>query len=190
MKKMKKLKICIASGLAFVSMLGGIFVGTRNTLAENASEEIKASSLWEPVDGITLEDNVDVPDYMKYGRYAKSFKGEPNFLNITSDAEQNLEPWELNGVKMTSTMDNQSISYKLTLDLNGFTSVDDLLTFAPIPTVRSAQDYTEIEVMLQFLKALQDGALQRKALLQDQGEEPQDRRLQLSECPYRLQLHR
>lgn len=149
MKKMKKLKICIASGLAFVSMLGGIFVGTRNALAENASEEIKASSLWETVDGITLEDNVDVPDYMKYGRYAKSFKGESNFINITSAEEQNLEPWELNGVKMTSTMDNQSISYKHTLDLNGFTSVDDLLTFAPIPTVRSAQDYTEIEVMLQ-----------------------------------------
>lgn len=149
MKKMKKLKICLASGLAFVSMLGGIFVGSWNALAESAPEAQKASSLWEEVDGITLEDNVDVPDYMKYGRYANSFKGEQNIIEITSDEEQNLEPWELNGLKITSDMDDKSISYKHTLDLNGLTTADEFLTFAPIPAVQSAQDYTEIEILLE-----------------------------------------
>ena len=149
MEKMKKLKICIASGLAFVSILGGVFVGSWNALAESAPEAQKASSLWEEVDGITLVDNVDVPDYMKYGKYATSYYDPDNLVTISTEAEQNLQDWELNGLKMTSDMDNQSISYKHTLDLNGFTTADEFLTFAPIPTVQSAQDYTEMEILLQ-----------------------------------------
>lgn len=149
MEKMKKLKICIASGLACVSMFGGVFVGMQNTAAENAPEAQKASSLWETVDGITLEDNVDVPDYMKYGKYATSYNDPDNLITISTEEEQNLQAWELNGLKMTSDMDNQSISYKNTLDINGLTTADEFLTFAPLPMVRSAQDYTEMEILLQ-----------------------------------------
>ncbi len=151
MEKMKKLKICIASGLAFVSMLGGVFVGAKQTVAEDAGDVSKvqtASSLWENVDGITLENNVDVPDYMKYGKYSTVFKSANDVKEATAE-KQNLEPWELNGMKMTSELDNMGITYKNTLDLNGFTTADEFLTVAPIPTVQSAHDYTEVEFLLQ-----------------------------------------
>ncbi len=151
MEKMKKLKICIASGLAFASMLGGVFVGVRHTVAEDAQDALKvqtASSLWENVEGITLENNVDVPDYMKYGKYSTVFKSADDVKEATEE-KQNLEPWELNGMKMTSELDNMSISYKNTLDLTGFTTADEFLTVAPIPMVQSAHDYTELEFLLQ-----------------------------------------
>lgn len=149
MKKMNKLKICIASALALASALGGVFTGSWNVVAESAPEAQKASSLWETVDGMTLQDNVDVPDYMKYGKYATSYNDPDNLIYVLNDEEQNLEPWELNGMTITSDMDNKSISYKNVLDLNGFTTADEFLTFAPIPMVRSAQDYTEMELLLQ-----------------------------------------
>lgn len=149
MKKMRKCKACIAAGIAFVAMLGGIFVGTRYTRAENATEMQTASSLWESVEGITLEDNVDVPDYMKYGKYSTNRKNPESIKEIRTDEEQNLKAWELNGLMMTSESDNRSISFKNTLDLNGFTRTDEFLTVAPIPSVRGVLDYTEVEFMLQ-----------------------------------------
>ena len=151
MEKMKKLKICIASGLAFVSMLGGVFVGAKQTVAEDAGDASKvqtASSLWENVNGITLENNVDVPDYMKYGKYSTVFKSSDHIHQATEE-KQDLQPWELNGMKMTSELDDMSISYKNTLDLTGFTTADEFLTVAPIPMVQSAHDYTEVEFLLQ-----------------------------------------
>ena len=152
MEKMKKFKICIASGLAFVSMFGGVFVLAQHTNAENAPEAQTASSLWESVDGITLTDNVDVPDYMKYGKYTTTYakKGtEPILYEVLTDDQQNLEDWELNGLKMVSTMEGQSISYKHTLDLNNLSSSEDLLTLAAIPSTRGTMDFDGLEIMLQ-----------------------------------------
>lgn len=149
MGKMKKSIACIVAGIAFVTTLGGIFVGTRLTNAEDAPAAQTASSLWESVEGITLEDNVDVPDYMKYGNYSTGYDSPESVKNVSSDDEQNLQPWEINGLKMTSEADNRSISFKNTLDISSLTKYDDLITLAPIPTVRGVQDYTEVEVMLQ-----------------------------------------
>ena len=149
MGKMKKSIACIVAGLAFVTTLGGIFVGTRLTNAEDAPATQTASSLWETVEGITLEDNVDVPDYMKYGYYATDYQNPKTLKNVNSDDKQNLEPWEMNGLKMISEADNRSISFKNTLDISSFTKYDDLITLAPIPTVRGVPDYTEVEVLLQ-----------------------------------------
>ncbi len=150
MGKIKKGIACIAAGLAVVAMLGGIFVGTQYTSAENDAPEVQtASSLWENVEGIELEDNVDVPDYMKYGNYATDYKKPEEMKTVSSDAEQNLQPWELNGLLMTSEADNRSISFKNTLDISGFTEADDLITLAPIPAVRGVLDYTEVEIKLQ-----------------------------------------
>ena len=149
MEKMKKLKLFVASGLAVVSMLGGVFVSAQYTKAENAPEAQTASSLWETVDGITLENNVDVPDYMKYGKYALDYNDPENMVEVLTDDKQNLSDWELNGLKMTSTVENQSITYKHTLDLNGLSSSDEFLTFAPIPVTRGTQDYASLVVTLQ-----------------------------------------
>lgn len=149
MKKMKKCKACIAAGIAFVAMLGGVFVGTRHTSAENATEMQTASSLWESVEGFTLEDNVDVPDYMKYGKYSTDRKKPESIKEILTDDEQNLQAWELNGLMLTSESDGRSISFKNTLDLNGFKRTDEFLTVAPIPSVRGVVDYTTVEFMLQ-----------------------------------------
>ena len=151
MGKIKKGIACIAAGLAVVSMLGGIFVGAQYTSAENDAPEAQtASSLWENVEGIELEDNVDVPEYMKYGYYATDYNQLPETMtNVSSAEEQNLEPWELNGLLMTSEADNRSISFKNTLDISSFTKYDDLITLTPIPSVRGVLDYTEVEVLLQ-----------------------------------------
>lgn len=149
MNKMKNFKICIASGLAVVALLGGVFVGARNTIAENAPELQTASSLWENVEGITLEDNVDVPNYMKYGKYATDYRAPENLIEVSTDEEQNLAAWELNGLMMTSDADNKSISFKNTLDISNLTANDEFLTFSPIPSTRGLYDYTEVEFLFQ-----------------------------------------
>ena len=148
MEKMKKLRICVASGLAFATMFGGIFVATQSTNAEDAPAAITASSLWEPADGITLTDNVDVPDYMRYGKYSNDYNAT-EFESVLTDEKQNLPDWQLNGLQMKSTVDNQSITYKHTLDLNGMTKDDEFLTFAPIPASRGTQDFVGMDILLQ-----------------------------------------
>lgn len=152
MKKTKSWKIGIAAGLAFVATLGGLLVRTSYTSADTTPTTQAASSLWETPSGITLQDNVDVPDYMKYGKYATSYGSStvsPVLKEVRTDEEQNLEPWETNGLKITSGVDKKSFTYKNTVDISDFTTEDEFLTFTPLASSRGSYDYTEIQLTLQ-----------------------------------------
>lgn len=143
-----KLRATIILVLTFVVCGMGLFLSLKSGRAANAVSEVNAASLWENVEGFTVENNVDVPDYMKYGKYSTVYSSQ-EMSSVSNDEEQNLEDWELNGVKITSEIDNKSISFKNTVDISNFKTYDEFLTFTPLTSNRGAYDYTEIQFVLQ-----------------------------------------
>lgn len=147
---MKKKLVGILSAIttAFVCIS---FALTLNGTAENVSQPNTAmdspSKLWADVSGFKVEENVDVPDYMKYGKVLNSPSVEE--ILVTADSQEDyLMDWEKNGVKLTSETANKSIAFKNLIDVSKLTLNDDLIVFSPLMTSRGTFDYTKVSVTL------------------------------------------
>lgn len=148
---MKKKLACILS--AVMTVFACVSLGlTANSFAENAprldtSAMDSPSKLWSEVSGFSVEENVDVPDYMKYGKVLNSPSVEE--ILVTAESEEDyLEDWEKNGVKLTSETANKSIEFKNLIDVSKMTLADDLIVFSPLMTSRGTFDYTKVSITL------------------------------------------
>ena len=148
---MKKKLACILS--AVMTVFACVSLGfTANSFAENAprldtSAMDSPAKLWSEVSGFSVEENVDVPDYMKYGKVLNSPSVEE--ILVTAESEEDyLEDWEKNGVKLTSETANKSIEFKNLIDVSKMTLADDLIVFSPLMTSRGTFDYTKVSITL------------------------------------------
>ena len=146
MKGKKKLLVSFAlcGILAFsAAAMQGVVAEEKN--AGNPS----AAQLWREVEGVTVEGNVDVPDYMKYGAFTNYQNSSVVYTVDENSNEDYLEDWEGNGVKITANAENKKVYFKNVLDVSTLTYDEDLLVLAPLAQNRGSVDFTEIEIMLE-----------------------------------------
>ena len=146
MRKKKKLLACFAlcGVLAFsaATMQGAV---AEEKIAENAG----AAELWQEIENVTVEGNVDVPDYMKYGAFTNYQNTSVIYTVDENSDEDYLEDWERNGVKITATAENKKVYFKNVLDVSALTYDEELLVLAPLAQNRGSVDFTEIEIVLE-----------------------------------------
>lgn len=97
--------------------------------AENTQEvaDVSPSSLWEIPNGVTIENNVDVPSYVTSGLVYDETQKKAVEFNPDS-----LADWQKNGVKITSLNSRNPIRFKNYIDVSKTTKDDVLLEFCPI----------------------------------------------------------
>lgn len=144
----KKLLSYILCAVCCVSLLAGGVSAFAGVHAENGSaggEKTKSPvDLFTAASGITLEGNVDLPEYFYTG---KSLSSKDEVHDKNSDYWQ---PWQINGVKVTATTTVRSLQFNNVIDVASSTKDDCLLAFSPITASRHvSEDFSTLYVTLQ-----------------------------------------
>lgn len=148
MTKTKKIVLpCLLGGVLLAGSLGAAMGAVFGTAAE--SVQLSADSpaaLWEVSSGVKVEENVDVPDYMLYG---KEFKNVNDMTEYTPEsADLGLEEWQKNGVKFTPSAANRWVDFENVVDISSFTANDILLAFTPLTSTRGNAEIYEFDVKI------------------------------------------
>lgn len=115
---------------------------------EDTGKTATASDLWKAENGITLQNNVDVPDYMKYGSFIQEWDRN-KVITVDENSENDyLEEWEKNGMLVSSSVTDSVIEFKNTVNISDFTTNDVLLAFSPLTATRGIAEYTQTDIKL------------------------------------------
>ena len=143
----KKIATAVATLTFFASATGGVLLGFAE--GNNAQNSPASVGLWEETSGFTVTKNVDVPDYMKYGAFVHYSDTTKLYTVDENSQEDYMEDWEKNGVQLTSSVPGKKMYYSNVVNIDSFTTSDDLLVFTPLSSKRGAPDFTEIEFVLE-----------------------------------------
>lgn len=145
----KKLLSYILCAVCCVSLLAGGATALIHAAAEGESGSSAAlssgpASLFTAPLGITLEENVDLPEYFYTGKSASS--GD----EVHDKNSDYWQPWQINGVKVTATTTVRALQFNNVIDLSSATKDDCLLAFSPITSSRHvSEDFSTLYVTLQ-----------------------------------------
>ena len=134
--------LCVCTSV----VMGGS--ATAQTALEGTNANVDSpADLWVANSAFVVEENVEVPDYMKYGKILQYPSTE--IMHITPESEEDyLEDWETNGVKLTSSVANKSIEYANLIDISTLTKQDDLIVLSALTKARGMFEYTTLQVTL------------------------------------------
>ena len=138
-KSIKKKRLIAAFGVAAcmvtLSAAAALAGGAEET---GAKDRNTPSSLWRTEEGIAVQSNTDVPQYAKNGY----------LHNGKYISEEDLEDWQKNGVKVTSSTENNYLTYSNMICVDGFTKDDRLVEILPLTSIRGALDFSGMQVLL------------------------------------------
>lgn len=119
----------------------GVTVGNA---ADNEEYKVTPSSLWTAADGITVEENVDLPEYFYNGKALTT--GE----TVHDRNSSYWSPTDINGILVSSTTTVRSLDFNNVIDVSEYTKNDRLLDFTPITSSRHVSaDFGTLYVTLQ-----------------------------------------
>ena len=137
--KQKRRKSCIKAIALGVIAFVCLGCASITAFASNSQQNVgnKIESRWNVDAGVSIEGNVDVPLAAKQGyRYGKEIN------------ESDLEPWEKNGLKISSETEAGYAYYSNIIDINGFTKNDRIIEVLPLTSLRGSSDFSSFKVIL------------------------------------------
>lgn len=141
----KKLLKYVLNTVVCISLLAsGITVLVASTSSVENDTEKSPSSLWTAGAGITIEKNVDLPEDFYNGKSPST--GD----TVHTKDDDFWQPWQINGLKVTSTTTVRELSFNNVIDLSKSTKDDVLLAFSPIAATRHVtESFSTFYVTLQ-----------------------------------------
>lgn len=138
MNQRKKAIKTIAIGLIAIVSLGCASITAGASTPSRIEDKYNTpASLWTVDAGLSITENCDIPHAAKQGyRWGKEI------------TENDLEPWEKNGVKISSETEVGYAYFSNIIDINGFTKNDHLLELIPLTSLRGTSDFSSIRVLL------------------------------------------
>ena len=118
----------LLTAIAFTSVFS---VMTKNTVADDV-QSVSPKSLFTVGNGITIQEDYDLPSYMTNGYVLYSDK-EGQLVDRSYFSEG-----EVNGIKVTSKSEVNKVEYNNVINVDGFTKDDVLFEFAPLSSFRVA----------------------------------------------------
>ena len=146
-KRCKAFATFILASLAGINIIAGAF----SAMAEDnvKSSNIPSEGLWDVTSGFTIEKNVDVPDYMKYGSFVH-YSNINKIYTVDENSEDDyLEDWETNGVRITSKIPEKEIYFSNIVNIDSFTTKDNLLVISPLNERRGIKDFSKMVITLE-----------------------------------------
>lgn len=146
MTRTKKIvSLLLAAGLLAA---GGVGAALTGVAAEDTSVPAEGSpaALFTLPQGVTVQSDVSVPDYMLYGKELDAANAVTEYTQESSDL--GLEAWQMNGVKFTPSSANRWVEFSNVVDISSFSSNDILFAFTPLATARGNADFNEFNVKL------------------------------------------
>ena len=129
--------------LFFTGTIIGVCAAGTNEGAKNDGA-VSPADLWIADDSVSIEANVDTPEYMRTGWYG-DYRDSQNPYIVE---EEDLPEYRKNGIYVTSLAGNAAITYKNVLDASRFTKEDELLSIVPISPNRGNTSFTEFDIRL------------------------------------------
>ena len=144
-KTKKVLSLLLVAGVLAASGTGAAFAGVS---AEDVSAPAEGSpaALFTLPQGVTVQSDVSVPDYMLYGKELDAASAVTEYTQDSDDL--GLEAWQMNGVKFTPSSANRWVEFSNVVDISSYSSNDILFAFTPLATARGNADFNEFNVKI------------------------------------------
>ena len=144
-KTKKVLSLLLVAGVLAASGTGAALAGVS---AEDVSAPAEGSpaALFTLPQGVTVQSDVSVPDYMLYGKELDAASAVTEYTQDSDDL--GLEAWQMNGVKFTPSSANRWVEFSNVVDISSYSSNDILFAFTPLATARGNADFNEFNVKI------------------------------------------
>ncbi len=137
-KTFHKKKGIISLSLAALLCVSGAAISVslqKPAAAENSEVSVASpSSLFNVGKGITVKDNVDIPDYAKNG--LRVHQADWTAIKTEEITPEKLDASRLYGVGVESKSETSRLQFKNVINVDGFTKNDTLVEFIPITDFR------------------------------------------------------
>ncbi|MBO5480799.1 MAG: hypothetical protein J6A63_06405 [Clostridia bacterium] len=143
--KLKKVLCAISLALCATTCATAAATVFAETAPPVKATALAPSDLWLETKGITVQSNVEMPDYCKSGLLQTGYA----VTDVKPITEKDLQDWEKNGVKVTTETESELLYFKNVIDIDGFTSEDHLIDIMPLTSIRAtSRDMAGLRIWL------------------------------------------